>query len=293
VDGAIVVDKPAGWTSHDAVARLRRLAGTRRIGHLGTLDPIATGVLPLVIGRATRLSQFYTRSEKVYEATIRFGYSTDTYDREGRPSSPVSQMEIDPEEVDRKLAGFRGTFLQTPPPVSAKKVGGVPAYRLARAQLAVELKPVQVEVYEATLLGVEGQDARIRVHCSSGTYLRAIAHEMGQMMGCGAHLYDLRRTLSGEFTLDQARTMAQLEQLAQEERLTEALVPAASLLPDFPAEYVDEVGENQIRQGRDFAVSPFRIRRGIRYVKAVNRSGELIAIAEMKLPNLYHPFVVF
>lgn len=292
MDGAIVVDKPAGWTSHDAVARMRRLANNRRVGHLGTLDPIATGVLPLVIGRATRLSQFYTRSEKVYEATIRFGLSTDTYDRAGVPTSAECSPSIDAEQIDRALDRFRGTFLQTPPPVSAKKVDGVAAYKMARERAAEVLQPVEVTVWEALLLGVDGRDAHVRVHCSAGTYLRAIAHELGQALGCGAHLLELRRTRSGDFTLQEAHALPDLEKLAAEARLDEALIPGPRLLPDFPSEYVDEVTENHIRQGRDFQVSPFRVNRGAKYVKAVNRSGVLVAIGEIRLPNLYHPFVV-
>ncbi len=292
MDGAIVVDKPAGWTSHDAVARMRRLANNRRVGHLGTLDPIATGVLPLVIGRATRLSQFYARSEKVYEATIRFGFATDTYDREGAPASSDCEPCIDPTQVDRALDRFRGTFLQTPPPVSAKKVAGVPAYKMSREQAARKLEPVEVTVWEARVMGVEGRDARMRVRCSAGTYLRAIAHELGQALGCGAHLLELRRTRSGEFTVDDAHPMAELEDLTREGRLEEALIPGPRLLPDFPSEYVDDLMENQIRQGRDFAVSPFRVNRGAKYVKAVNHAGALVAIGEIRLPNLYHPFVV-
>ena len=292
MDGAIIVDKPTGWTSHDAVARMRRLADTRRIGHLGTLDPIATGVLPLVIGRATRLSQFYTRSEKVYEATIRFGFATDTYDREGVPASPDCEPYIDPAQVDRALDRFRGTFLQMPPPVSAKKLAGVPAYKMPREKAARELMPVKVQVWEAQVVGVERRDARVSVRCSAGTYLRAIAHELGQALGCGAHLLELRRTKSGEFTIDDSRSIAELENLTRQGKLEEALVAGPRLLPDFPCEYVDDLMESQIRQGRDFAVSPFRVSRGAKYVKAVSRAGSLVAIGEIRLPNLYHPFVV-
>jgi tRNA pseudouridine55 synthase len=271
---------------------VRRLANTRRVGHLGTLDPIATGVLPLVVGRATRLSQFYTRSEKVYEATVRFGFSTDTYDREGTPASADCKPSVDAAVVDRALDSFRGVFLQTPPPVSAKKIGGVPAYKLPRERAAEVLKPVEVTVWEASVLGTDGRDARIRVRCSAGTYLRAIAHGLGQALGCGAHLLELRRTRSGEFTLEDCRSITELESLAAGGRLEEALIPGPRLLPDFPAEFVDDAMENHIRQGRDFAVSPFRVNRGARYVKAVNRSGALVAIGEIRLPNLYHPLIV-
>jgi tRNA pseudouridine55 synthase len=292
LDGVIVVDKPRDWTSHDAVARMRRLAETREVGHLGTLDPMATGVLPLVIGRATRLSRFYARSEKVYEAEIRFGFSTDSYDSDGVATSPETEPDLDAAAVEEALASFRGTFLQMPPPVSAKKLSGVPAYKLAREKALAELKPVEVHVEEAALLGVEGAVARVRVRCSAGTYVRAIAHELGKALGCGAHVKALRRTQSGEFSIDAARPLPALEELASRGALDEALVPAARLMPDIPSEYVDELNEAHIRHGRDFPVSPFRVQRGSRYVKAVNRAGQLIAVGEIKLPNLYHPFVV-
>ena len=180
VDGVIVVDKSEGWTSHDVVNKMRRLANTKKVGHLGTLDPIATGVLPLVIGRATRLAQFYTRRDKVYEAIIRFGFSTDTFDRAGVATSPeVTPPPFDAEMIEPYLQRFRGKVLQTPPPVSAKKVAGRPAYELARKNIAVELAPVEVQIYQLNLLGIELSDVRVRAHCSAGTYLRAIAHVSG------------------------------------------------------------------------------------------------------------------
>jgi tRNA pseudouridine55 synthase len=292
MDGVIVVDKPEGWTSHDVVGKARHIVGTRRVGHLGTLDPIATGVLPLVIGRATRLSQFYTRSDKIYEGTIRFGWSTDTYDREGVPDGPKIEVAVDPAELERHLEAFRGEFLQTPPLVSAKKVDGRRAYELARKAVAVELEPVRVEIYELLLLEVNGPDARIRAHCSGGTYLRSLAHDLGVSLGCGAHLTELRRLASGEFELEHARTIPQLESLAAEERLVDALVPLSRMIPGFPSVYVDEVVAAQIRHGRDFPASPFRSQPASRYVKAVTGQDELVAVGEAVLPNLYHPVVV-
>src|SRR5215472_9385110 len=173
---------------------MRRLAGTRRIGHLGTLDPSATGVLPLVIGRATRLAQFYSRNDKVYEGVIHFGYSTDTYDGCGERVSEEAVVSLDRASLDATLAQFRGPFEQVPPPVSAKKIHGRPAYELARKRQPVELEPVKVEVYSLEILGVEGCEALVRVHCSAGTYLRGIAHDAGCAVGCGAFLKSLRRT---------------------------------------------------------------------------------------------------
>jgi tRNA pseudouridine55 synthase len=292
VDGVIVVDKPEAWTSHDVVNKVRRIANTKKVGHLGTLDPIATGVLPLVIGRATRLAQFYVHSDKIYEGIVRFGWATDTYDRAGAPAGEKTEVRLDPAELEPVLDRFRGEFLQTPPPVSAKKIEGRRAYELTRSGVAVEIEPVRVHVYELTVLAIEGADVRLRAHCSGGTYLRSIAHEVGQAMGFGAHLHQLRRTASGEFEIGLARTLAQLESLAAEQRLTEALVPAADLLPGIPSVYVDELTTAQIRHGRNFAASPFRAMPAAQHVKAITAHGELVAIGEAVLPNLYHPMVV-
>ena len=288
----IVVDKPQGLTSHDVVNRVRRLAQTRKVGHLGTLDPLATGVLPLVIGRATRLAQFFQAGDKKYNAWIKFGYSTDTYDREGVPTSPEVTADLNREDLEKSLRKFRGRFLQTPPPVSAKKVSGTPAYKLARKQIAVELTPVEVEVTALDLVEFKGASARIQVHCSAGTYVRGIAHELGQLIGCGAVVDELRRTASGEFTQEQAHTLEELSELVEAGRLEQALIPAAKLLPDFPNAMVDTITAANIRQGKDFRLSPFRPHPSAKYVKALTEQGDLIAIGEAKLPHLYHPVLV-
>lgn len=288
----IVVDKPREWTSHDVVNKMRRFAGTKRVGHLGTLDPSATGVLPLVIGRATRLAQFYTRNDKVYEGVICFGHSTTTYDAEGEATSPEVAVTLDRETLERVFDQFRGKVSQVPPAVSAKKIAGRPAYELARKNQPVELKAVAVEVYSLEVLRVDGAEAEVRIHCSAGTYLRSIAHDAGQSLGCGAYLKSLRRTTSGDFKIESARTLEVLGGMAAEGRIGEALIPAAELLPDFPLEMVDSITEGQIRNGRDFRVSPFHARKDARYVKAVTARGELIAIGEARLPHLYHPLLV-
>jgi len=293
LDGALVIDKPEGWTSHDVVNKVRRIAGTKRVGHLGTLDPIATGVLPVVIGRATRLAQYYTRSEKIYEGVVRFGWSTDTYDRAGTPTSPVVEPHLEAAALEEYLERFRGEFLQTPPPVSAKKIAGKRAYELARNSVAVELEPVKIQVYELVVLDWDGTRARLRVHCSAGTYLRSIAHDLGQLAGCGAHLEELRRIRNGEFDVEQARTLEQLASLAAEERLLDALIPPAAMLPGLPTVFLDEVTTNQVRQGRNFPASPFRAQSASRFVKAVTGQQELVAIGEAVLPNVYHPVTVF
>lgn len=288
MDGAIIVDKPAGWTSHDVVGKMRRIAGTRRVGHLGTLDPMATGVLPVVINRATRLSQFLMKADKVYEAVVRFGFATDTYDAEGERLGEVMPPVIDA----GVFAAFVGEIDQVPPPVSAKKINGVPAYKLARRDKPVELAPVRVSIQSIDVLETGADTVRIRVHCGSGTYIRSIAHDAGAKLGCGAHLASLRRLRAGPFDIAKAHTLEALAELSAEGRLAEALLPAAELLPEFPAERVDDTVAGMIRQGRDFRTSPFRVKSGARYVRAIGQGGELVAIGEMKLPNLYHPMLV-
>ena len=292
MDGVLVVDKPEGITSHDVVDRVRRLARTRRVGHLGTLDPFATGVLPLVVGRATRLAQFFTASGKSYEGCIRFGWATDTYDRDGTAVSAAVKPTFTCEQLEQTLEQCRGTSLQTPPPFSAKKISGTPAYRLARKQVAVELAPVEVEVYELCLMDFNGDRARVRVRCSAGTYLRSIAHEIGQHLGCGAFLEELRRIASGEFVEKDAHSFSNLEKLTTEGRLAEALIPASKVLPEFPSTSVDALTAGQIRQGKDFRLSPFLAQSRAKYVKAIGPEGELVAIGEARLPHLYHPILV-
>ncbi len=292
MDGVIVVDKPAGLTSHDVVNRMRRLAKTRKVGHLGTLDPLATGVLPLVLGRATRLAQFFASGEKTYDASVQFGWSTDTYDREGSPTSEPVAPQFTRGQLEATLEKFRGTILQTPPPFSAKKVAGTPAYRLARKHIAVDLAPVKVQIFALDLAEFDGATARIGLRCSAGTYLRGIAHDAGRALGCGAFLTALRRTASGEFTESDARTLEKLEALADEGALEQALIPAPRLLPAIPNATVDALTAGQIRQGKDFRLSPFVQRADSKYVKAVSQEGDLIAIGEARLPNLYHPVLV-
>ncbi|MGA8619710.1 MAG: tRNA pseudouridine(55) synthase TruB, partial [Candidatus Sulfotelmatobacter sp.] len=202
---------PAGWTSHDVVNRMRRIIGQRSVGHLGTLDPLATGVLPLVTGSFTRLSQFYTTSEKTYEGVIRFGFATNTYDADGDPVGEVKSAAPTLEYLQELASVFLGVIEQVPPPFSAKKVKGVPAYKLARKQKEVVLQPVQVEIKEFVITGVERARAHFRARVASGTYMRSVAHEMGQRLGCGAHLESLRRIAVAEFDIAQALTLDKIE----------------------------------------------------------------------------------
>jgi tRNA pseudouridine55 synthase len=295
-DGIIVVNKPEGWTSHDVVGKMRGIAGTRRVGHLGTLDPIATGVLPLMIGQATRLARFWDGSEKGYDAVVRFGFATSTYDRAGEPCGVVTDHASEPNitagQIEACLAPMRGEIEQTPPPVSAKKINGVPAYKLARKNIQVDLAPSRVSIYELTLLETAGVRARLRVRCSAGTYIRSIAHQLGISLGCGAHVEALVRTRSGPFRLDQAFTVERLQTLKDEGRLEEALIPMSDLLPEFPGVFVDDVTATNIRHGRDFNVSAFRANPESQHVRAIGPDGKLVAIGRIAMPHTYHPVVV-
>lgn len=292
MNGIVLVDKPSGCTSHDIVNRWRRLARTKRAGHLGTLDPMATGLLLLVTGTATRLAQFFGASEKTYEAEIRLGAVSDTFDADGNvtvTNRPLPRRE----RVIDALTEFRGVIMQAPPPVSAKKINGVPAYKLARKQQPVILAPVEVEVKQLDIREISGERVRITVTCSAGTYIRSIAHDLGQRLGCGALLASLRRTRSGEFSVTDAWTLEQLERLSESAGLEQAVIPPARLLPQFPCARIDDVGEVRIRQGREFRTSPFLVQPDAPFVKAISSSGDLIAIGQLKFPNVYHPMMVF
>jgi tRNA pseudouridine55 synthase len=183
ISGVLIIDKPAGLTSHDVVANVRRLLGTRQVGHFGTLDPFATGVLPLSVGRATRFAQFYLRSRKAYEGVIKFGFSTDTYDATGKPTSETVAVQLDRGTIEKSFQGFTGRLMQIPPPFSAKRIAGKRAYDLARQHKPVHLAPAEVEIYALELIDIEGNQVRFAVECSGGTYVRSLAHDVGRKLG--------------------------------------------------------------------------------------------------------------
>jgi tRNA pseudouridine55 synthase len=289
LNGVIVIDKPPGWTSHDVVAKVRKLVGERSIGHLGTLDPLATGVLPLVIGKMTRLCQFYDDSEKTYEGSIRFGFATDTYDADGEPIGSMQEVEVTLEEVRKAAEGFVGKLQQVPPPFSAKKIKGVPAYKLARKKQEVELQPVEVEVKEFTILGMEEDSVRFRSRVSSGTYVRSIAHELGQKLGVGGHLASLRRTGVAEFCLSDAHTLEQVAEAAAQNRIDELLVHPRRVLPDIPCVTADEETVGRIRHGRSIDLAEFS---KSKWVKVFAGQSELICLASRVAGSLFHPKVV-
>src|SRR6202795_4421698 len=254
LDGALVIDKPQGRASHDVVVAARRILGFRQIGHLGTLDPLATGVLVLLLGRATRLAQFYVGRRKRYDSTFRFGFATDTYDADGAPLGPDTAPRIDRSEIERLSAERVGRFPQMPPPYSAKKIHGRPAHELARRKKPVDLKPVEIEVYDFRVNEVAGSLAKFSIECASGTYIRSLAHDMGATLGCGAHLAEIVRTGVGEFTLDQATKLEDLERAAKEGDLARYVIPLERLLPELPSVTVLPLLEKSVRHGAKFNV---------------------------------------
>src|SRR5438067_1605136 len=290
MNAVLIIDKPAGLTSHDVVHRIRRILGQRSVGHLGTLDPMATGLLPIVLGNMTRLAQFYLKSEKSYEGAIRFGFATDTYDAEGEPSREAQPFNMSLAELCQLAAKFHGTIEQTPPPFSAKKINGVPAYKLARKKKEVTLQPVQVEIMEFELLSLEDSRAAFRCRVGSGTYVRSIADELGQLAGCGAHLQSLRRTSVAEFTLDDSHSLEQLERAVQGGEVESLLVHPRKLLPTMPAVTATDETASRIRHGH--AVNLPELSRA-REVKVFYGQRDLIAIATRVAGTLFHPKIVF
>ena len=310
-DGALVINKPKGKTSHDVVDAVRHLAGFRQIGHLGTLDPLGTGVLVLLLGKATRLVQFYSGRRKRYSAGFRFGFATDTYDSDGEALGRDTAPSLDATVLEKLAAERIGQFEQTPPAFSAKKVGGRPAYELARKKQEVALKPVQVEIYEYKLTGVAGSIARFVIECSSGTYIRSLAHEMGQKLGWGAHLAEITRTAVGEFSLEQAIALEELAEASRAGRFANCLIKLENLLPNFPRINVLPVVEKRVRHGSKFNISVSQLQPGrgelppgatseldggppkAARLRVFNQQGKLIAIAESVVPRTYQPLVVF
>jgi tRNA pseudouridine55 synthase len=293
--GVLVVDKPQGLTSHDVVAAARRLLGERRIGHTGTLDPLATGVLPLAIGRATRLVRFLSASDKEYDATIRFGVTTDTYDIMGAETSRTGRTP-DVDAVMRGLETLRGDYLQTPPPYSAKKIQGRRAYDLARAQQAVTLASVPVRVTRVELVDFSGVTARVTLTCSAGFYVRSFAHALGELTDTGATLEALRRTRSGEFSLQEAVGLEALDNGQEVSRI----LPMDALLRDFPAVTLTTEGRQHVAHGRELAATDFSPSRPAQardqrpeWTRLLDPEGVLVGVAtEGTRPDSLHPSLV-
>jgi len=290
VNGLLVIDKPGGITSHDVVSRLRRITGEKSIGHLGTLDPLATGVLPLLMGKFTRLAQYFSAAEKSYTGTIRFGVATDTYDADGEPISEWSNPSLTFDAVRTAALRFHGDMEQMPPQFSAKKIAGTPAYKLARAGKPVELKTARITIHSFEITAFSGNEAAFAMSISAGGYVRSVAHELGRDLGCGAHLSSLRRTKAGVFTLDDARTLEQLQELAPNPDVLESCCAhPRTLLMEMPCVSGDDFVLGRLRNGAqanlpEFSQAPL--------VKVFAGQRELVGIAKRVAGTLFQPVTV-
>ena len=288
MDGLLVIDKPVGPTSHDVVARMRRVLGERRIGHTGTLDPNASGVLPLVLGTATRLAKFLSGGSKTYEALVHVGIATDTYDAEGTPvGAPWTGAMPARDAIERVLDEFRGTFLQQPPAYSAKKIDGERSYNAARAGHVRLPEPVEVTVHALDLVSLAGEEVTLRIDCSAGFYVRSLAHDIGVRLGVGAHLGALRRTVSSGLTLLDATPLEFAEQ--SKEDAMDAVMPMESMLPQFGQVVLTDETLLQAVHGRNIsAAAPVS-----GPVRLVDQLGQLVGIGEpTSVPGVLHPAVV-
>jgi tRNA pseudouridine55 synthase len=306
MDGLLVIDKPTGPTSHDVVARMRRVLGERRIGHTGTLDPAASGVLPLVLGRATRLARFLSAGDKRYEAVVRFGVATDTYDVEGTPVG-TARSGVTParEAIEEALQAFRGTFVQQPPPYSAKKIAGRRSYDIARTAYSFDdapvlPAPVSVSVKRLEITRIEDDDVTLDIECSAGFYVRSLAHDLGRLAGVGAHLAALRRTRSAGLTLDDSIPLEFAERSRDD--AVSAVVSIDSMLPGLQAVTLTDEGVLRAVHGRDIGHSEVATRspaatsasgQSFAAVRLIDELGRLVAIAEpTEVPGVLHPAVV-
>ncbi len=288
MNGLLVLDKPGGMTSHDVVAIVRRATGERSVGHLGTLDPMATGVLPLLLGKYTRLAQFFGAAEKRYEGTVRFGWATDSFDADGEAVSAPLPLRQTLEELRALAVRFRGEIDQIPPVFSAKKINGVPAYKLARAGKDAPVKLARITIHDFALTELAGELAGFTMHVSAGGYVRSVAQELGQLAGCGAHLASLRRVAAGPFTLAEAIPVAELKALAPTEIEARTVHPRL-LLPEMPSVTVDEGVAGRIRNGMQANVPEFS---RAPLVKLFTAQRDLLAITKRVAGTLMQPTVV-
>ena len=301
IDGILIVDKPEGLTSHDVVARLRRILKTKRIGHTGTLDPFATGVLVMLVGKATRLAQFLDKDKKEYQATIRFGFETDTGDVSGSPKRiQNSKFKIQNEEIEEALKDFRGEIEQTPPMYSAKKVAGKKLYELARKGIEIERKPVKITIYEIEKMengkwkmeNGKTFDVKIRVACSAGTYVRTLAEDIGKKLEVGAHLSALRRTCAGQFDLSKAVTIEELEEIVSKDKLGEVMISMNDALAHLPKVVLNEVEIKNAQNGKKLKFEDTEIKDN-QAVRMIDEAENLIAVGFYdKQQNYVQPRIV-
>lgn len=277
IDGVVVIDKPAGWTSHDVVAKIRNLTKVKKVGHTGTLDPFATGVLPLTLGKATRLTNYFISSDKVYHGIMRFGFATTTYDVEGAPLGEDSHPEVDRTRVEEIMKRYQGTISQTIPPYSAKKVQGKPLYAYARQGIAMEPSIKEVTIKSLALIAVNGCEVEFELACKAGAYARSLAHDIGRDYGCGAHLIQLRRTRSGEFPIAAATPILEGEEFHPREYFVNRIIPLRDLLQEIPAIIISEGDSRKVLHGMDLNLITANWESD--EYRLLDESGELIALA--------------
>ena len=273
MNGIVIVDKPQGWTSQDVAARLRRVFNIRRIGHGGTLDPMATGVLPVFVGRGTRAVEFFEHAEKIYETVLKPGITTDTEDITGTVLTQ-EEVSVTREQVEAVLSQFRGEIMQVPPMYSALKVNGQKLYDLARKGIEVERKPRPITIHELTLLGMEADGIRLRVHCSKGTYIRTLCKDIGEALGCGGCMAALRRVAAGAYTAQEA---VALDTLLETENPEQYLRPVDSMFRSHPAVTLTEKQEMRCRNGNAFSI---RLADGT--YRVYGQNGEFLALSQVE-----------
>jgi tRNA pseudouridine55 synthase len=288
MNGLIVLDKPSGMTSHDVVSIVRRATGERSVGHLGTLDPMATGVLPLLLGKYTRLAQYFGQADKHYTGAIRFGCATDSFDADGEASSEARPLTKTLEELRALAVRFHGEIDQVPPVFSAKKINGVPAYKLARAGKEAAVKPARIKIHLFELTGLNGDEATFVMEVSAGGYVRSVAHELGELAGCGAHLASLRRTRAGAFALADAMTIEELKASAAAE-IEERLPHPRHLLTEIPAVTVDDATAGRLRNGMQANVPEYS---NSALVRVFSGPRDLLGIVRRVAGTLVQPVVV-
>lgn len=278
VDGVVIIDKPSGWTSHDVVAKLRNLTKVKKVGHTGTLDPFATGVLPLTLGRATRLTSYFLASDKAYHGVMRFGFATTTYDVDGEPLGEDTHPELDTSKLGEIFEHYRGTILQTLPPYSAKKVQGKPLYSYARKGIEISPSKKEVRIKSLKLVSVSRSEAEFELACSTGTYARSLAHDIGAEYGCGAHLVQLRRIKSGEFPIETAVPLSEGDRFHTREFFLERMIPLSSLLQEIPAIVISEGDSKKVIHGMDLNLltSDWEAKE----YRLITESGDLVALAQ-------------
>jgi tRNA pseudouridine 55 synthase len=296
IHGLIAVDKEKGISSHDAVARVRRIFQTRKAGHFGTLDPNATGLLLIALGQATRFFDFFVKQEKLYTGLIRFGAATSTYDAEGAPVGPPQPVDLAAVDIESLLAGFRGRLLQVPPAFSAKKFKGKPLYTYARRREPVHVDAVEVTIHELTGRAADAATLEFRALTSSGTYIRSLAHDLGQKLGCGAYLLELKRERIGRFTLEQAVTLDRAAEMALAGQALQAVIPIEKLLEEYPKMIVNQAGRRCICNGMALKASDvLRIFPAASndFFRIFDDEGKLLAIAEKEPHNMsFKPYLV-